>query len=138
MRVEDKFLKNTKKLTYGDFKINFNVHPGSKDLVLMSETDSIRQSIINIIKTSRFSRPFQPTLGCYINDMLFEQMDSVSLSIARQTITDAIGVHEPRARLQNIIISPSEDENGLYVSIVFSGLNSNTPITLDIVLDRIR
>jgi phage baseplate assembly protein W len=138
MKLEDKFLKNTKKLTYGDFKTNFNVHPGSKDLVLMSEVDSIKYSIINIIKTSRFSRPFQPTLGCYINDMIFEQMDNITLSLARQTIKDAIAVHEPRAQLRNVIISPSEDENGIYVSIVFNALNSNTPITLDIVLDRIR
>lgn len=138
MDIETKFLKNTKKVSFGDFKTNLSFHPGSQDLYVLNEVDTVKQSVINIIRTSRYDRPFQPTLGCYINDILFEDMSDVTLALARRTILEAVRIHEPRAQVSDVIISPSDDENGLYVSIIFTVLNSNTPITLDIALDRIR
>jgi phage baseplate assembly protein W len=138
MSLETKFLKNTKQVVFGDFKTNLNFHPGSRDLYMLNEVDTVKQSVVNIIRTSRYDRPFQPTLGCYINDILFEDMSDVTLALARRTIIEAVQIHEPRAEVSDVIISPNEADNGLYVSIIFTVLNSNTPITLDIALDRIR
>lgn len=138
MNIEDKFTKSSMRTSLNDFKANFNIHPGSRDLQLLNDVDAVKMSIVNIIRTSRYDRPFQPTLGCYINDLLFENMTDSALSLARRMIIEAVQIHEPRANIINVIVSPSEDENGLYIHIVFTVLNSSDPITLDIALDRIR
>jgi phage baseplate assembly protein W len=138
MKYEEKFLKNSKQIPFGDIKTSFSIHPGSRDLMLLSEVDSIKQSILNIIKTMRYERPFQPLLACYLHDLLFDNMDDPTLGMARQMIFDAITVHEPRARVESIILSPSDDENGLYISITITVLNNSNPITIDVVLDRVR
>lgn len=138
MNIEDKFTKSATRTSLNDFKTNFNIHPGSRDLQLLNDVDAVKMSIVNIIRTSRYDRPFQPTLGCYINDLLFENMTDTTLSLARRMVIEAIQIHEPRANIINVIVSPSDDENGLYVHIVFTVLNSSDPITLDIALDRIR
>ncbi len=138
MNFEQNFLKTTKKNAFGDFKTNLNIHPGSRDLQLLSDEEAIKQSIVNLIRTSRFDRPFQPTLGCYINDILFENFTDSAIALARRTVLEAIQIYEPRASVISVIVSPTPDENGLYISIVFTILNSSTPVTLDIALDRIR
>lgn len=53
-------------------------------------------------------------------------------------IIDTISMHEPRAIVNDVIVSPSPDENGLYITIVYSMLNNSTPITIDLILDRVR
>lgn len=134
----DKYTKTQGRFVYSDFKNNFQVHPGSKDVRLITETETIKNCVFNLLKTVPYERPFQPKLGSYLSDLLFENMDSHTLSFARQMIVDTVSLYEPRAQINDVLISPSPDENGLYITIIYSVLNSNTPITIDLILDKVR
>lgn len=134
----EKYTTTSKKVNYGDFKTNMTVHPGSKDLQLSNDIDAVRQCIINIIKTQPYERPFQPKVGSLVGSLLFENITQQTITLAEQVIKDTISVHEPRARVESVTVSPTEAENGLYITIVFYILNSSAPITIDLVLDRVR
>ena len=136
--LTSKYTQQQRQNLYGDFKTNLQLHPGSKDVVVTTEIEAIKTSIINLLKTTPFERPFQPKLGSYLSKLLFENMDSHTLSFARQTIIDTVELYEPRALLNEVILSPSVDENGLLIKINFSVLNSNNPITIDFILNRVR
>jgi phage baseplate assembly protein W len=136
--IIDKYTLSSKKVPYGDFKPNLNVHPGSKDIQVLSETDTIKSCIINILKTKPYERPFQPTLGSMISSLLFENITEQTLLFAQQIIKDAVATHEPRARVETVTVSPTEQDNGIYITIVFYILNSNNPITIDLVLNKVR
>lgn len=134
----DKFTITQARVVYGDIKTNLQVHPGSKDVVMISGVDTIKACILNLIKTSPYERPFQPSLGSYLSTLMFENMDTHTLSFARQMIKDTVNLYEPRATINDVTISPAPDENGIYITIVYSVLNNNTPITIDLILNRVR
>ena len=134
----NKYSSAERKLTFGDFKTNMQVHPGSKDLYLTTDTDTIKNCIFNLLKTSLYERPFQPRLGSLLPRLLFENMDSQTLAFAQQVIEDTITLYEPRAIINAINVSSSPDENGVYISIVYSVINNDKPITIDLILDKVR
>jgi len=54
------------------------------------------------------------------------------------SIRDTIKYNEKRANLINVAVYPTADQNSVIVNVVFSLINSNEPITLDVVLRRVR
>jgi phage baseplate assembly protein W len=136
--LADRHTRARNQELYTDFKTTFDVHPGSNDLIALRDEDAVKQSVINIIKTSRYERPFQPNFGCLITDLLFENQDFQTVRMARRVILDAIALYEPRAKVLSVVVSPTPDENGLEIAVVFSLINNQTPITLQLVLTKVR
>jgi predicted component of type VI protein secretion system len=73
-----------------------------------------------------------------VSYLLFENMDAPTMTFAKQMIEDTIQIYEPRAQLISVAVSPAADENGLYITIVYSVLNNDKPITIDLILDKVR
>jgi len=134
----NKYSKAERRLTYGDIRNNMQVHPGSKDLYLTTETDTIKNCIFNLLKTSFYERPFQPKLGSLLSSLLFENMDNQTLLFAQQMIRDTIALYEPRALVNEINVSTAPDDNGVYITIVYSVINNDKPITINLLLDKVR
>lgn len=136
--LADRPVMARKESLYTDFKTNFDIHPGSNDLQSVGDAEAVKRSIVNLLKTTRYERPFQPSVGSTINMLLFDNMDSHTLMFMKQLIEDTITTHERRAILNSIAVSPSPDDNSVGITIVFSLINSSTPITLDVVLNKVR
>lgn len=126
------------KTLYSDFFTDLDVNPISEDVAVKTNENAIRQSIKNLLMTDQGERPFQPTLGGNIRAMLFENMGPQTIVSAKQIIENTINEHEPRANLIDVIVSPSYDENSVEVSIAFSVINRQEPVTLDVILRRVR
>lgn len=137
-KLSDTNVPARKDKLFADFKLNFDVHPGSNDLQVVYDVDAVKRSIVNIIRTSIYERPFQPTVGSLVNYLLFDQMNAQSLLMGRQVISNAIKAHEPRAKLHDVVLSPAPDENGVNVTIVFSVLNNQATTTLELLLNKVR
>lgn len=123
---------------YRDFHSSFAVHPIKKDLSIKTDVEAIKQSVRNLILTDRGERPFQPTIGSRIKQMLFENYTPQTGIMIKQFVQETIRNHEPRARLIETNVSPYPDLNGIHVEIVFSVINIDEPITLELILERIR
>lgn len=48
---------------YSDFDIAFKAHPVTGDLCRKVGVNSVVQSIINLIQTNHYERPFHPEIG---------------------------------------------------------------------------
>lgn len=123
---------------FSDFRNNLNTYPTSNDIQEVSEEVAVKQSIINLIKTNFFDRPFQPGLGSYVNSLLFENITTQTIDFIEQSIKDTIDIYEPRALVNNVVVSPAPDDNALIVTIVFSIINKREPITIDLLLNKVR
>lgn len=123
---------------FADFKLNMEIHPGSNDVQVVYDAEAVKRSIVNLIKTSIYERPFQPTVGSHIYHLLFDQMDAQTLLFARQLIENTVKLHEPRARINEVILSSAPEENGVNITIIFSMLNSQAPVTLELLLTKVR
>jgi phage baseplate assembly protein W len=123
---------------YKDFYGNFEAHPVRKDLYTLTDVDSVKNSIRNLVFTSQGERFFQPYLGGGIDSLLFENIDNHTSNMIKTYIETTISNFEPRAIISEIVVTPRTNENGYFIKIVFSTINSPTPITYDFLLARVR
>ena len=75
---------------YSDFNISFEPNPLSKDLEIVTDEYAVSQSVKDLILTSYYERPFQPSIGSDIRRLLFEPMDSITIRVLAQSIKDVI------------------------------------------------
>ena len=123
---------------YKDFYTNLDAHPVRKDLFVLTDVDSIKTSIKNLIFTDPGERFFQPLIGSGIRESLFENLSAHTAYTIQVQVETTINNFEPRARLIKVIVNPVYDENGYNVQIVFSTINNPQPIIFNVLLTRVR
>lgn len=123
---------------FSDLDLNFNAHPVSGDIVKKYDENAIKQSIKNLILTQNYERPFHSEIGSQIKSLLFELPTSMTASLVKRQIMDTITNFEPRANILDVTVLLSPDNNGIYCTIVFTIINTATPISVDLFLERTR
>lgn len=129
---------NVQPELFSDFLNDFDLHPIKKDLVRRTNEDAVKQSIRNIILTNTGERLYNPNFGSQISNLLFEQFSETTQSSLKNVIEIAIKNYEPRAKLEDVRVEGDIDSNSLVVTILFSVINKEEPITLQLILNRIR
>tara|TARA_B100000927_G_C16260090_1_gene387116 strand:- start:185 stop:580 length:396 start_codon:yes stop_codon:yes gene_type:complete len=125
--------------TFKDLSITFKKHPVTDDLVTVKDKSAIAQSITNLLMTRRGERPFQPTLGSGLQDMLFEPLDYGSAAMIKQEIGKCIVKYEPRVRVQKIYCNVDFDNNGYNVELQYKIVGrDDRPVAVDFFLERTR
>jgi phage baseplate assembly protein W len=124
--------------TFSDLDMGFLPNPVSKDVSRKYDENAIKQSIKNIIMTKNYERPFHSDIGTQISSLLFEPITPMLRATIKKTIINAIAAYEPRVSLQDVSVLLSPDNNGVYVTIVFTIVNTITPVSVDLFLERTR
>ena len=120
---------------FTDLDVNMTLHPQSGDVTIKSDINSIKRSVKNLVMTNYYERPFKPSLGLELRGMLFE-LDSTDSIIIEDNIKRLIGAYEPRARVDDVLVSSRG--NDLNVSLYFTVQNDSSPHELDLLLTRVR
>ena len=128
----------TQRIVYSDFYTNFDKHPINNTLLRKTNVDAVKQSIRNLLLTDKGERLFQPNLGGNIRAMLFENITPQTFVTMRDHIKDVLAAHEPRADVLDVVISDTSNSHEVQVQIVFAILNLQEPVTLELILERIR
>jgi phage baseplate assembly protein W len=127
-----------KTRTFSDLDLNFTANPISKDVSKKYDENAIKQSIRNLIMTRNFERPFRSDIGSQIKTLMFEPITPMLSALIKKTIENTITSYEPRANILDISVLLSPDNNGIYVTIVFAIVNTSTPVSVDLFLERTR
>src|SRR5574343_121877 len=90
---------------YKDLNFLFQKHPLSADIVKNTDEAAIKASVLNLLSTKNYERPFHPEIGCQIWSLLFENFSPVVTRIAIQTIKDVIDKYESRVTFKEAKIS---------------------------------
>ena len=128
----------TNRVIYSDLYTNFDVHPIRNTLLRKTNVDAVKQSIRNILLTDKGERPFQPDFGGNIRALLFQNATPQTYDFIKQNIITTIESHEPRANIVDVVVSGEIDSHEVYIQIVFRVINIQDPISLEVVLERIR
>lgn len=123
---------------FSDLDLNFTPHPVTGDLVRKYDENAVKQSIKNLIMTRHYERPFHSEMGSPIRELLFDLITPVTALMVRRAIIDLISNFEPRVKLVGVEVIPSEENNSLYVSITFKIVNTESPLSLEFLLERTR
>lgn len=128
----------TNKNLYRDFNANFLRHPVTGKLVTVSDVNAVKQSIRNLIATNQGERLYQPLVGSDVRSLLFENIDAVTVDIARRLVREAIENYEPRATVLGVEVFEDNTGNGIVININFTVDNSQEAVDLDITLERLK
>lgn len=122
---------------FSDFLENFDVDIIKHDLYRITNEDAVKASIRNILLTNVGERIYS-NLGSNIRNILFENFTPAMESVLADLIRTAIENYEKRAKILDVIVDSSIDDHYVSVTVIFSVINKEEPITFDLILNRIR
>lgn len=140
MSIADKYtLERKKQEIYSDFHNSFEISPISGLLSRVTNEESVKQSIKNILLTELGERFYDSAKGSRIKQNLFELVDFINLDIMKGDIIQLLKVHEPRANVMDIRVYDNIDNNTIGLTLVFSIINiPNNYFDLTLNIKRVR
>ena len=125
--------------TFKDLSVTFKKHPVTDDLVQVKDKAAIVQAIQALLLTRKGERPFQPELGCDVQNMLFEPLDYASAGTIKQEIRETINRYEPRVTVVKIACNPDFNNNGYNVEMQYTIVGrEDLPVGVEFILERTR
>ena len=101
------------------------------------DVKAINNAIRNILLTSIGSLPGQPEFGSRLNELIFEQIDHITIKMLKQLIQEALYKWETRIQVLNIEIQEVPEYNKLIASIDYmftdSELNKTGHVSLNLL-----
>lgn len=128
--------RNTRLFT--DIDLNFTAHPVTGDITRRYDENAIKASVLNLLLTRNFERPFHSEIGSPIRALLFELPGPMFTVMMQRAIMDVINNFEPRVEIIDIKVNDASDNNAVFVTLEFKIVNTERPITLDLTLERTR
>lgn len=106
------------------FPIEFN--PVTKNVVLLSGEDVIKNSLDVLFATNAGERIMQPDYGSDLSDFVFENLSKSAITYMQAIISDAILFYEPRIILNDVEIEPmSSDPARIEIRIDYTISSTN-------------
>ena len=142
MAVYDAQLQNTSSRNtrqYIDLDLFFQRKIPSNDVNTVTDVQSVKRSIRNLVLLNPYEKPFHPEISSGIRGMLFELMSPLVAAQLTKKVEDVINNFEPRARLVSVRSMPNYDRNEYEVSVEFYVVNTPTELVdLTVMLERLR
>lgn len=123
---------------YKDFDLSMGLNPLTKDVSKKSDANSINQSLMTLINTNYYERPFRPGVGSNIRNTLFEPVDPITVIELKSGIMEVINNYEPRVTVIDIDVTDMFEYNAYGIEIVYRINSVFEPQSLKITLKRLR
>ena len=126
------------KNQYIDLDLNFILHPVRKDISRLIDDNAVKQALKNLLFTNYYERPFQPNFGCGVHALLFEPMMPSTTIAIEKAIREAIANYEPRVEIRQLTVKPNYGLNAYEITLIFTILDKQHPVQLDVIMERLR
>lgn len=150
-------LVTSKTVPFKDIDLSFAAKPGSRgsdgvlrgDVYKKEDVDAVLQSVQNILLTNTLEKPFEPSFGANLRQLMFENTNALSENFITGIIKTSIERWEPRAKLVgvkyyagNSLIRPQVEDLRSFVmnevSIEIELIVNNTGIVTTVNMNRFR
>ena len=123
---------------YSDLDLDFQINPVTGDINKKTGGDAVKRSIRNLIFTNYYERPFKSFIGSKVPRLLFDNVDMMTASFLEDALVQLINNFEPRVRLLSVVAVADIDKQGFNIRMEYVILNTETPATFNLFLERIR
>lgn len=123
---------------YSDLNIFFTPNPVTGDINPIRDTEAIKRSVVNLILTNFYERPFQPEIGCNVRGLLFEPADPITISDLQDAATQVLENFEPRVSVIDVSATDDSDNNSYSMTIRFQILSTEQLTEVTTILERLR
>jgi len=92
---------------------------GGNNVVFSRQEDEqlVKNDILQLLSTIPGERVMRPDFGVNIRNMVFEQINDVTIDLLRDEIIAAISKFEPRVNLLSVSLTPGNDRNSLVIKM---------------------
>ena len=98
-----------------------------RELAQVAYEEDIRQAILIILGTDPGERVMRPDFGAGLNALLFEPLNTATMTLARQRVERALIRWEPRIEVQEVSVTADNRELGkLLIDIRYLVRSTNT------------
>jgi phage baseplate assembly protein W len=123
---------------YKDLNLDFQQNSATKDIQKITDVESVKRSVRNLINLNYYEKPFHPEIGSNLKGLLFENITAQISHYMSKQIELLIKNYEPRCRMVEVVNRPDMDRNGYSVSVSFYVVNTPDPIQVETFLERLR
>ena len=123
---------------FKDLNLDFQQNSATKDIQKISDVESVKRSVRNLINLNYYEKPFHPEIGSNLRGLLFENITAQISHYMSKQIELLIKNYEPRCRMVEVVNRPDMDRNGYSVSVSFYVVNTPDPIQVETFLERLR
>ena len=123
---------------FKDLNLDFQQNSATKDIQKITDVESVKRSVRNLINTNHYEKPFRPQVGSNLRAMLFELISPQMNHAISKEIDLLIRNYEPRCRLVEVSSNPQIDKNAYSVTISFYVVNHPEPVVVESFLERLR
>ena len=120
---------------FRDLSIGMKNNPNTEDFSVVKNENAIKQSIKNLVLTGFGERPFQPTKGSRLRQMLFENFDVFMSEELKEEILNVVARFEPRVVVNEVRLEV-DDTNNLEVEVDYTIIGETLTQTVDFLLER--
>lgn len=117
---------------YTDIDAYLTKNEITNDINIKNDVAAISQSIKNIILTTKGEKPFAPTFGGGLYDMVYNDVSLIKLRLKEQELRAILELYEPRAIVQTLNIT-SSDTGSWIVEVVYSPVYDQS-VTRDLTI----
>ena len=122
---------------YSDFDIEFELQSNG-DITLLTDLDSVFNSIKNLVLTNKGERRMLPSYGSNIQKLLFEPLDEITARRIGEELVGELKVWEDRITISSMDVEILYDENSYKIRLNFyisESLNQEIQ-TISFILNR--
>lgn len=124
---------------FKDISLSFVRNPVTNDILAITDSDSIKKSVINLVRTRVGERFFNDLLGTNVDNSIFElQSPEVAYQLELE-ISTLLKNYEPRINKSTVLITYPEESNDLNIRISYDIVGLPIPTqTIEFVLQPTR
>ena len=123
---------------FKDLNLDFQQNTATKDIQKITDVESVKRSVRNLLSTNHYEKPFHPEIGSNLRAMLFELMTPQMNHVISKQIENLINNYEPRCNLTQVFTRPEFHRNRYAVEITFMVNNHQEPVIVESFLERLR
>ena len=101
---------------------------------LNTDENAINNAIRNILCTPRGTLPGKPTFGSRIHELVFSQMDELTINLLKHVIIEALDYWELRIKLLDVDIKAEEAYNRMIATITYAFIDEGQWVKAEVQL----
>jgi phage baseplate assembly protein W len=123
---------------YSDLSLSLIPNPVTGDINPIRDIEAIKKSVINLVLTNFYERPFQPEVGCGVRGLLFELADPITISDLEYATQQVLENFEPRVAVLDVTAIDDADNNSYIITIQFQIIANEQIAEVTTILERLR
>lgn len=120
-----------------DIDALFKKHPITNNIALKKDVNAIKQSIVNLLLLKSGDKPFHPEIESPVYKFLFENSSPVVSFVLQEQVIKYLDSFEPRFSVSDVQVQ-FPNVNEIILNIVGTVINTTEPVTITVLVDRLR